>query len=103
MTQDIERYISLAQGVAAHAQDGTLNEDTAIRFCRVILPSLLVELDLARRVDARLAQMFPAPQPPEPQPPEPEAHPQPAPVRPEPAKKRKAAKASGRAKKGRGK
>lgn len=60
MTDEMEKYVSLAHGVAAHATAGTLNADTAMRFCRVILPPLLVELDIARRVEARLEQMFPA-------------------------------------------
>ncbi len=62
MTPDIQRYITLAQGVSAHAQAETLNPETAVRFCKVILPALLVEIELAQRVDARLSQMFPAPQ-----------------------------------------
>ena len=61
MTPDTERYISLAQGVSAHAQAGTLDADTAVRFCKAILPALLVEIELAQRLDARLSQMFPAP------------------------------------------
>jgi hypothetical protein len=60
MTDEMERYVSLAHGVAAHATAGTLEPDTAMRFCRAILPSILVELDIARRVEARLEQMFPA-------------------------------------------
>ena len=64
MTPDIQRYITLAQGVSAHAQAETLNPETAVQFCKVILPALLVEIELAQRVDARLSQMFPAPQAP---------------------------------------
>jgi hypothetical protein len=60
MTEEMERYVALAHGVAAHATAGTLEPDTAMRFCRAILPSLLVELDIARRVEARLEQMFPS-------------------------------------------
>lgn len=67
MTQDIQRYITLAQGVSAHAQAGTLAHETAVSFCKVILPALLVEIELAQRVDARLSQMFPAPAAPQPE------------------------------------
>jgi hypothetical protein len=61
MNPDIDRYLTLAQGVSSHANAGTLDADTALRFCRVVLPALLVEMELARRVDARLSSMFPAP------------------------------------------
>jgi hypothetical protein len=60
VTEEMERYVSLAHGVAAHATAGTLHPDTAMRFCRAILPSLMVEFDIARRIEARLEQMFPA-------------------------------------------
>lgn len=63
MTQDIERYITMAQNVAAHAKAGSLEGHVAVQFCELILPTLLVELDIARRVDSRLASLFPDPKP----------------------------------------
>lgn len=63
MTQEIERYIAVSHNVASHAQAGSLRPQDAMQFCEVILPTLLVELDIARRVDSRIAAMFPEPKP----------------------------------------
>lgn len=63
MNQEIERYITLAQNVAAHAKAGSLDHRVALQFCEVVLPTLLVELDIARRVDSRLAALFPEQKP----------------------------------------
>ena len=63
MTQELTRYIIVAQQVVAAAQADTLDGHLAVQFCKAVLPTLLVELDLARRMDARLAAMFPEPKP----------------------------------------
>lgn len=63
MNQDIERLITLAQSVAAYAQAGSLEGHVAVQFCYVVLPNLLAELDVARRVDSRLAALFPEQKP----------------------------------------
>lgn len=80
MTTETQRYIEIAQKVAAAATGETLQGETAIKFCQFILPPLLVELEIAHRVDAVLAQRIAPPAP------------QPAPQRPVAAKKKKAAK-----------
>lgn len=59
MTVDIKHYIALAHGVASHAATNTLTIDTAVQFCRVILPALLVEIEIAQRVAERLESTFP--------------------------------------------
>lgn len=61
MTQDIDTIVALSRRAAAYAQTGELNGDVAVRFCAEILPALLVEFEVAKRVDARLTEMFPAP------------------------------------------
>lgn len=60
MTYDIKHYMALANGVASHAATNTLAPDTALQFCRVILPALLVEIEIAQRVAERLEATFPA-------------------------------------------
>lgn len=71
MTTETQQYIELSRKVVAAAQGDTLQPHTAVQFCLHVLPRLLVELEIAQRVDARLAERFSA------RPPEPEA------VRPE--------------------
>lgn len=64
MTPETQRYIDIARRVSATAQAGTLPPDTAVQFCQVILPDLLVELEIAQRVDERLSARFaPVPHP----------------------------------------
>lgn len=64
MTPETQRYIDIAHRVAATARAGSLKPETAVQFCQVILPDLLVELEIAKRVDERLsAQFAPVPQP----------------------------------------
>lgn len=59
MTYDIKQFIALAHGVSSHAATGTLAADTALQFCRVVLPALLAELEIAQRVSERLESAFP--------------------------------------------
>lgn len=64
MTLETQHYIDIAHRVAATARAGSLKPETAVQFCQVILPDLLVELEIAKRVDERLsAQFAPVPQP----------------------------------------
>lgn len=63
MNEALTRDIAVARTVVAYANAGSLGHDVAVNFCKGILPRLLVELELAARVDARLAAMFPEPKP----------------------------------------
>jgi hypothetical protein len=60
MTYDSKQFIALAHSVSAHAAAGQLAPETAVQFCRVVLPALLVEIDIAKRVEERLNAAFPA-------------------------------------------
>lgn len=64
MAPETERYIEIAQRVAAAAQAHTLKPETALQFAEFILPDLLVELEIAKRLDARLSERIAAPQQP---------------------------------------
>lgn len=61
MTTTIDRYIAVSSQVAAAASTGELAAENAVEFCRVVLPRLLVELEIAKRVEERLAERFPDP------------------------------------------
>lgn len=61
MESPIERLLTVASQVAVAASTGELEPDTALEFCRVLLPRLMTELEIARRVEARLAERFPGP------------------------------------------
>lgn len=61
MDSPIERLLTVASQVAVGAATGELEPDTALEFCRVLLPRLLTELEIAKRVEARLAERFPGP------------------------------------------
>jgi len=52
---------AIAMAVSGRAQAGTLDADSALKFCTSLLPQLLVELEIARRVEDRLAAVFPPP------------------------------------------
>lgn len=52
---------AIAMAVSGRAQAGALDAESALKFCMHLLPQLLVELEIARRVEDRLAAAFPAP------------------------------------------
>lgn len=100
MNISAQDMIALAASVSAAAHVDDLNPEAAIKFCKHVLPRLLVELEVARRVDERLAAAFPLP---------PAQPPCEATIcssrwtKPEPAAKaKKAKKASGRKRKAKG-
>lgn len=59
MTPHTARCIEVARRVAAAAKEQGLQPEMAVRFCEVVLPDLLVEIDIAHRVEERLMQSFP--------------------------------------------
>lgn len=65
MNPTVHDMIALAASVSAAAHVDGLDPEAAVKFCKHVLPRLLVELEVARRVDERLAAAFPAtpPQP----------------------------------------
>lgn len=63
MNIDINKLVSLSSEIAAQAGAEALSPEAAMQFCRLVLPHLLAELEVSRRVDERLASMFPVPQP----------------------------------------
>lgn len=75
-----DHTIELARRAVALATAQELDGNDAIRFCGEVLPALLVEIEVSRIVDERLAAMFPLPQ---------------APAKPK-AQKKTRAKSSGR-------
>lgn len=68
---DRQKLIDYALAVSSLSQAGTLSGEGALQFCQLILPHLLAELEVSRRVDERLASMFPEPAP-QPQPEQPQ-------------------------------
>lgn len=63
MDTQIDRFLDIAQRVSASAQQDTLSPDIAVQFCKWVLPALLVELEVAKRVSDRLDASFPTPEP----------------------------------------
>lgn len=61
MESTIDRLLTVAGQVVAAATAAELEPETAVEFCRVLLPRLLTELEIAKRVEARLAERFPGP------------------------------------------
>lgn len=61
MDTQTERFLDIAQRVSANAQEDTLSPDIAVQFCKWVLPALLVELEVAKRVSERLDSAFPVP------------------------------------------
>jgi hypothetical protein len=61
-----EQLHAVSMAVSGRAQAGTLDHESALKFCTHLLPQLLVEFEIARRVEDRLATMFPAAAEPEP-------------------------------------
>ena len=61
-----EQLHAVSMAVSGRAQAGALDHESALKFCTHLLPQLLVELEIARRVEDRLATMFPATAEPEP-------------------------------------
>jgi hypothetical protein len=69
---EYEQLHAIAIAVSGRAQAGNLDAESALKFCTHLLPQLMVELEIARRVEERLSAMFPAPSEPEaPLPPKP--------------------------------
>lgn len=78
MQTAMDRVIECAYAACVGAQEGRLEPDTAVEFCRVVLPRLLAELEIVKRVEAALADRFPGPQeeaPAKPQPKKPSRRP----------------------------
>ena len=61
MESPLEQLLTMAGHVVVDATTGELEPDTALEFCRVLLPHLLTELEIARRVEASLSERFPDP------------------------------------------
>lgn len=60
-----EKLVDYARIVALMAQEGVLEETTAVNFCKLVVPQLIAELEIMRRV-AQAAFPVPAPAQPEP-------------------------------------
>lgn len=61
MESQLEQLLTMAGRVVAEATTGELEPEDALGVCRILLPLLLTELEIAKRLEASLAERFPGP------------------------------------------